>query len=334
MLLTFSLVGCDGNAPSDSPPSEQKQPGSANSPAETPNYVGGAVCVQCHQKQYDQWVGSHHDRAMQLATADSVLGNFENGTFEYYGIHSTFSKNHDKFYVRTDGPNGKLADFEITHTFGVDPLQQYLITFPDGRLQALGIAWDTRSKEDGGQRWFHLYPNEPITHSDSLHWTRNNQTWNYMCADCHSTNVHKNYNLEEDRYKTTWSDINVGCEACHGPRSTHVSWAKSSQLGADRSDSYHPPKGTSALATATEEINTCAKCHARRSILAEGYIPGQSFLNHYMPALLDTDLYYPDGQVRDEVYVYGSFLQSKMYQGGVRCTDCHDPHTNHLRKSL
>ena len=227
---------------------------------------------------------------------------------------------------------GSLWILRLPIRSGFDPLQQYLITFPDGRRQALGIAWDTRPKEEGGQRWFHLYPNEPITHTNPLHWTRNNQTWNYMCADCHSTNLRKNYNRQEDRYDTTWSDMNVGCEACHGPSSNHVSWAKSLKEDTDRSDSHHQYNGIIPLATVTEEINTCAKCHARRSILQEGYIPGQSFLNHYMPALLDTDLYYSDGQVLEEVYVYGSFLQSKMYQRGVRCTDCHDPHTNHIRK--
>ena len=332
ILLGLSLVGCEGNTPSDDPSSEQKPPASADAPAKKPTYVGSTVCVQCHQKQYEQWSGSHHDRAMQLATPETVLGNFEDGAFEYYGIHSTFFKKRGKFFVRTDGQNGELAEFEITHTFGIDPLQQYLITFPDGRLQALGIAWDTRPREDGGQRWFHLYPDESIMHTDPLHWTGYNQTWNYMCADCHSTNVHKNYNLEEDRYKTTWSDINVGCEACHGPSSNHVNWENSNQQDATRSDVYHNKRGTTSIATSTEEINICAKCHARRSILAEGYLPGQSFLHYYMPALLDSDLYYSDGQILDEVYVYGSFLQSKMYHRGVRCTDCHDPHSHRLRE--
>ena len=97
------------------------------------------------------------------------------------------------FLVETDGPDGKLAEFEIKYTFGVYPLQQYLIEFPDGRLQALSIAWDSRPKDKGGQRWFHLYPNEEIGHDDVLHWTKLNQNWNFMCAECHSTGVRKNY---------------------------------------------------------------------------------------------------------------------------------------------
>ena len=121
---------------------------------------------------------------------------------------------------------GKLANFRIKYTFGVYPLQQYLVEFPDGRLQALSIAWDARPKNDGGQRWFHLYPTERITHDDELHWTRPAQNWNFMCADCHSTGVRKNYDAAADRFQTRWAEINVGCEACHGPASRHLEWAR------------------------------------------------------------------------------------------------------------
>jgi hypothetical protein len=118
---------------------------------------------------------------------------FNNASFEYFGVRSRFFRKDGKFFVETDGPNGKLATFEVKHTFGLDPLQQYLIEFPDGRLQALSLAWDSRPKEQGGQRWFHLYPNEEIRHDDPLHWTKLSQNWNFMCAECHSTAVRKNY---------------------------------------------------------------------------------------------------------------------------------------------
>ena len=332
-LTALSLIGCDGKEPSQESTSEKKPSESPAPPAKNPTYVGSTVCVRCHIKQYEQWSASHHYRAMQIASTETVLGNFEDETFDYSGIRSTFFKKEGNFWVRTDGPNGELADFEVTHTFGIDPIQQYLIPFPDGRIQALGIAWDTRSKEEGGQRWFHLYPNGPITHTDPLHWTGHNQTWNYMCADCHSTNLKKNYHLEKNRYETTWSDINVGCEACHGPGSNHVSWVNESRPEAEPSEATPYNNGITVLATEADEINTCSKCHARRSILAEEYIPGQSFLDFYMPALLDSNLYYSDGQILDEVYVYGSFLQSKMHHRGVRCSDCHNPHSGHLLKA-
>ena len=333
ILLGLILIGCDETASPDRQSSDTPLSESVDLPEKKVSYVGSPACARCHEKEHQQWSDSHHDQAMQLATTETVLGNFHNEVFEYYGIRSTFTKKDDKFFVQTDGPDGKLAEFEITHTFGIDPLQQYLVTFSDGRLQALGIAWDSRSKNEGGQRWFHLYPNEPITHDDPLHWTKPNQTWNYMCADCHSTNVRKKFTLQDHRYNTTWSDMNVGCEACHGPGSNHIRWADNNQAGQESPGTDGQYGFSHALTTATDEINTCARCHARRSILAEGYVAGRPFYDFYRPALLENGLYHADGQILDEVYVYGSFLQSKMYQKGVRCTDCHHPHTTRLKTS-
>jgi predicted CXXCH cytochrome family protein len=289
---------------------------------------------------------------MADANDQSVLGRFDGATFSYAGTTSTFSKRDGAFYLRTDGAGGRLADFLVKYTFGVYPLQQYLVEFPDGRLQVPSIAWDARPKNEGGQRWFHLYPQERITHDDELHWTRPAQNWNFMCADCHSTGLRKAYDRAADRFETRWSEISVGCEACHGPGSRHVEWAAT--LGSDQPASRDEAKGLNVQLDerrgsawsinpasgnafrshprATErEIQVCAQCHARRGQIAEGYEAGKPFLDHYRPALLSTPLYHADGQQRDEVYNWGSFLQSKMYAQGVTCSDCHNPHTGKVR---
>jgi len=197
--------------------------------AEAATFVGSETCAGCHRAEAELWRGSQHRRAMDHATDKSVLGDFNDATFAYYGVSSRFFRKDGKFLVETDGPDGKLATFEIKYTFGVEPLQQYLVEFPDGRLQALPLAWDSRPKDKGGQRWFHIYPNEEIRHDDYLHWTKLNQNWNYMCAECHSTGVRKNYDAATDRYATTWSEISVGCETCHGQGSGHVAWAREQQ---------------------------------------------------------------------------------------------------------
>src|SRR5262249_30593476 len=163
---------------------------SSVSPADaSATFVGSNTCASCHPGEAELWRSSQHELAMQHATDASVLGDFSDASFDYYHVRSRFFRKDGKFFVETDGPDGKLATFEVKYTFGVNPLQQYLIEFPDGRLQALSIAWDTRPKEQGGQRWFHLYPNEEIKHDDVLHWTKLNQNWNFMCAECHSTGV-------------------------------------------------------------------------------------------------------------------------------------------------
>jgi predicted CXXCH cytochrome family protein len=343
-------------------------------------YVGTKVCADCHAEAYEAWKGSDHALAMQHANAETVLGNYENVKFIYAGVSSRLFKRDGKFFVNTDGPDGKLRDYEVKYTFGVTPLQQYLIEFPDGRLQALSIAWDSRPKPQGGQRWFHLYPNERITHKDELHWTRPAQNWNFMCADCHSTDVRKNYDPATDRFQTRWAEINVGCEACHGPGSRHLEWAAAQSPTLEKGGKggfksaekipLNPPlrlssghafskgevsskgltvsfderRGITWSQNATtgnparsqpraseREIEVCAQCHARRGQIAEGYAPGKPFLDYYRPALLTSPLYHADGQQHDEVYNWGSFLQSKMYASGVTCSDCHEPHSGKLR---
>src|SRR5262249_44471702 len=192
-------------------------------------FVGSETCATCHRAETDMWRDSQHKRAMDHATDKSVLGDFNDASFDYFGVHSRFFRRDGKYLIETDGSDGKLATFEVKYTFGVEPLQQYLVEFSDGRVQALSLAWDSRPKQQGGQRWFHLYPNEEIKHDDVLHWTKLNQNWNFMCAECHSTGVRKNYDAANDRFASTWAEINVGCEACHGQGSQHVGWARAQQ---------------------------------------------------------------------------------------------------------
>jgi Tfp pilus assembly protein PilF len=325
----------------------------AQEPAATANaahYVGSSACLSCHAEEAERWRTSQHHDAMSETSTDTVLGHFDGSTFTYAGITSTFFKRDNRFFIRTDGRDGRLTDFQIKYTFGVFPLQQYLVAFPDGRLQALSIAWDARAKKDGGQRWFHLYPTEHVTHDDELHWTRPAQNWNFMCADCHSTGVRKNYDAGGDRFDTRWSDINVGCEACHGPGSRHLEWAQARNHGARvpsdrgltaalderRSVSWtidvRTGNATRSLPRTTDrEIDVCAQCHSRRGQIAEGYRAGAPFLDHYFPALLTSPLYHADGQQQGEVYNWASFLESRMYAKGVTCSDCHEPHNGALR---
>ena len=288
-------------------------------------YVADAECADCHRPQFDAWTGSHHDLAMQPATPDTVLGDFDDATFTHHGFTSRFFRRGGRFFVNTEGPAGAPADFELTHTLGVEPLQQYLAPFPGGRLQSLPIAWDTARNA-----WFHLYPDERIEPDDPLHWTGRYQTWNLQCAACHSTDLRKRYDVESDTYETTWAEMDVGCQACHGPGERHVELA-----GAAASRGTVPfdwglvaPFSTD---DPTPELDACAPCHARREALTPVAAHGGPLLDDFLPARLGEGLYHPDGQILDEVYVYGSFVQSRMHAAGVRCTNCHDPHRLSLR---
>ena len=314
------------------------------------DFVGAESCAGCHAGEAAAWKGSQHAKAMQHATEATVLADFNDAEFEYAGTTSTFFRRDGKFYVSTDGADGKLADFEISHVFGLYPLQQYLIAFPDGRMQALSIAWDARPTAEGGQRWYHLYPNERITGDDPLHWTRSSQNWNWMCADCHTTNLDRNYDAASNTYATAWSEMNVACEACHGPGRDHVAWAKR-EPGSEKFAQGHglvvalderkgvrwvpvPTTGNAARSVqlaSRRELGVCAQCHSRRAPFAKGMDHDGRLLETHDISLLSDGLYFADGQQLDEVYNVGSFLQSKMHAAGVTCSDCHDPHSGKPR---
>jgi len=344
-VAVFVALNWPGSAP---PPVAPIAKAPVSLPAAT--YVGQVACAECHRAETDAWKTSQHAKAMQHATDATVLGRFDGATFTNRGVTSTFFRRDGKYFVRTDGADGKLADFEIKYTFGVDPLQQYLVEFPGGRMQALTIAWDARPRDRGGQRWFTLYPDEKIDFRDPLHWTRLEQNWNSRCADCHSTNLVRNYDAASRTYDTKWSDMNVACEACHGPGSNHVAWARK----APGTDKYADGKGIaialderrgvtwtadavtgnatrSRARTTQRELDTCAVCHGSRHNIATTSGPTGRLGDTQELALLRDPLYFADGQQQGEVYDHASFLQSKMHAKGVTCSDCHDPHSGKLR---
>lgn len=292
------------------------------------HFVGSPRCGECHQAAYDKWQSSHHDLAMDIATEETVLGDFNDATYTdpYNQVTSHFFRQGDKFMVTTEGPSGALETFEITHVFGVYPLQQYLLPFPGGRLQCLNIGWDARE-----HRWYRLPPYEVKNTDDWLHWTRGGQTWNGMCAECHSTRVVKNYDMVQDSYRTSWFEIDVGCESCHGPGSHHAAWAAKPPLARPLAENAELVVATSGI-TSKAQIALCAPCHSRRFQLGDNAHLAGDVLDIMVPSLLEDGLYFPDGQILEEVYVYGSYVQSKMYRHGVRCSDCHDIHSLELHR--
>ena len=316
-------------------------------------YTGRKTCQACHPEEYTAYTGSHHDLAMDPANDQTVLGDFEDATLTHLGVTSRFYRRDGKFLVSTEGGSGAVEEFEVKYTFGAHPLQQYLVEFPGGRLQCLPICWDSRPRKEGGQRWFHLYDSERIAPDNLLFWTRVSQNWNTGCAECHSTGLRKNFDPSTETYRTRWTEVDVSCEACHGPGAAHVEWAEARARGEARPDipdlglairlkegeptvwtrdqSTGRPRRTPPLANRTQ-AETCARCHSRRGLISEDYVHGASLLNTHNLSLLEEDLYFPDGQILEEVYVYGSFLQSRMAREGVVCTDCHDAHSARLHQ--
>ena len=325
-------------------------PSATSSKPAGPEYVGRQACASCHAEQTEQFNGSHHDQAMQEASAQTVLGDFTDQTFSFGGVTSRFFQRDEQFWVNTPNAEGEYSDYRVDYTFGVYPLQQYLLALPGGRYQAFSVAWDARPSEQGGQRWFQLNPDangdDPVK---ALHWTGRQFNWNLMCAECHSTNLERNFDSVSNSYNTGWSEIDVSCEACHGPASNHLQWAAHPDNHPAMADtlgltvrfderqgvnwlpnaSGHPER--TAPRTSEKEIQACAACHSRRAQLFDDQQDAGLLVENYLLSTLDQGLYHPDGQIQDEVFVHGSFLQSKMYQAGVTCSDCHNPHSLELR---
>ena len=312
-LITIFLVSCNSNSSK-----EMYTEVATTTNHYEDGYVGDANCVACHQTEVDLWKGSHHDLAMQVANEETVLGDFNNVETTIDGVSYLLFKKESGFYVRIKEIDNSVKEYKIAYTFGVTPLQQYLIDFEKGNKQVLRITWDVLK-----QKWYHQYKDDVIEPHDWLHWTNGAQNWNTMCAECHSTNLKKNYSIEEDSFNTTYSIINVSCESCHGPAEKHLSWAENNQ----------EDKNTYILTgkTQKDQLNLCASCHARRVKLTENLVPGTKFEDHYMVQNLTTNYYHGDGQIEEEDYVYGSFMQSKMFDEGVKCNDCHNAHSLKLK---
>ncbi|MEJ6742162.1 MAG: multiheme c-type cytochrome [Emcibacteraceae bacterium] len=277
-------------------------------------------CASCHIDQWSDWEGSHHAKSMQVPNEENILGDFDDKEVIIDGHVSHFYKNGDEFWVRTEDNEHK-----IEFAFGIDPLQQYLIAMEDGKFQTLPLSWDSRPVEVGGQRWFHIYGEDYIQPNDRLHWQQPLQNWNGMCADCHSSGLKRDFDPQNNSFNTSWDEINVGCVSCHGVNNDVMGTKSRSDAWVFTENSYSAT--WAGLKPDQSEIEVCAGCHSRREPLTDGFGATDRYLDAFLPTSILTPEYFSDGQIKDEDYVWGSFLQSKMYAEGVICSDCHDPHS-------
>lgn len=282
-------------------------------------YVPESACQECHSAEHEAHAASHHARAMAVATPRSVRGRFDGTVFSSSDVTARFSMRDGRYSVRTEGGQGEPGDFAVEYTFGYEPLQQVLLALPGGRLQAFDVAWDAAR-----ERWFWLGEGEVAKPGATLHWAGPFYRWNRTCAQCHSTAVRKGFDPASGAYSTTYAATSVGCQACHGPGAAHVRWAEGDDEPPEGSSPS--PLGNDTRVRRGDGTTECFPCHSHRVTLSEGWRPGYEFLDFFSPSLLHGDLYFPDGRIREEVFEYGSFLQSRMALAGVTCVDCHDAH--------
>lgn len=268
-------------------------------------------------------------------SAEQAKARFDGGHFSSkLGGATQFSLQNGEPFATTPIAGGKTAKYPVKYVSGVWPLEQYVVATERGKLQSLGVVWDSRSAAEGGAKWFHVYGGGGIAPSDTLFFTGTSQNWNHICADCHSTWVERRYDVASDSFDTRWAELSVGCEACHGPGAAHVRSAKAGKaapfaVSLKMADPWQPSSTGSPTPRTQDgvEVEVCAPCHSRRAALKEGFVASDPFLDSFEPDLLRPARYHADGQVEGEVYEWGSFLQSRMYNSGVKCSDCHNAHS-------
>ncbi len=280
-------------------------------------YAGSESCRECHAEAFNDWMGSDHQLAERLPDAKLDNPAFEPPREYQHAKQTTqISSTNGTYQVSTRGLSGTKEDFQVERIIGERPLRQYLIPFPNGRLQTLDASYEPEKNE-----WFNVYGDEDRQPGEWGHWTGRGMSWNTQCASCHNTRLRKNYDHKADTYTTASAEMSVGCEACHGPMKAHVDWRKKYPETTDTDP-------TIKKFDKDQWIGACGMCHSRRTELTGDFVPGDNYLDHFSHVIPnETDIYFADGQVRDENYVFTSFLGSRMYHAGVRCMDCHQPHT-------
>jgi Flp pilus assembly protein TadD len=289
-------------------------------------YAGSASCRECHPKEFEAWRPSHHGQAERAVDPKLDRAAFDPPREFAHGSQKTAVRTNaaGRPEVTTVGRDGKLAPFAVERVIGVEPLRQFLVPTTGGRLQTLEASYDPHKDQ-----WFDVYGDEDRQPGDWGHWTGRGMNWNAMCAACHNTRVRKNYDEQSDSYQTSMAEPTVSCESCHGPMKRHVVEQRAAPhagLGASATTRIGTP--SAYRFTKDQTFQTCASCHARRADLTGDFAPGDSFHDHYSLSIPDlTENFYPDGQVKEEDYEFTAFMGSKMHAAGVRCADCHDPHT-------
>jgi tetratricopeptide (TPR) repeat protein len=284
-------------------------------------YGGSESCQDCHAEEYALWKKSNHGQAERLVQPARDREDFDPPqTFMHDSQTSIAGWSNGVAIVTAIGLSRKPEAHAIARVIGNDPLLQYLVPFPGGRFQILEASYDPHSNQ-----WFNANGEEDRQPGEWGHWTGRGANWNFMCASCHNTRLQKNYDEASDSYHTTMAEMTVGCEACHGPLRAHNDWQK--KFG--KSGAKDP---TLVKLNHQEVLDNCGECHSRRAELTGDFVPGEDFSDEYDLDMVDgSDLYYTDGQIREEDYEYASFLGSRMHAAGVYCLNCHNPHTAKIR---
>ena len=292
-------------------------------------YSGAQSCRECHQEDFAIWSHSAHAQAMAEATPQTVKGDFESQTTHSFDgqTYRMFVQN-DRYFIEAPNQEGLPQTYPVLYTLGARQHENYLTRFPDGRLQVLPVYYDLNQK-----RWFDaaegtLEIGHALGHNDFYFWANRGRTWNKRCFDCHASQMRKNYDLETDTYNTVIGDLSINCEACHGPGAVHVKFWREAATDLNTAMQSETSLPDLSSLSASQQVETCAQCHALKTVLRSGYTPGDDYQDYYELFLIDSvDFFWPDGLAKKLAYPYLQFGSSACFlKAGLTCTGCHATH--------
>jgi predicted CXXCH cytochrome family protein len=319
---------------------EQAVPVQANT-----EYLGSQACATCHDVEHMQWQNSLHIKMTKPVAEATILGDFRDGTtFSDHDRSYTFRMASGKPVISVSFGGRPPETFTVDYTLGAKRYQGYLTTLPEGRIYVLPVFWHVASK-----RWMDWKEITPIP--DGAHEIR--QIWNQNCFNCHGTNIVQGYDLNEKKYQSTWTEMGIGCEACHGPGRQHVAlmqeWEKNpaSKPKYDNSSKNRLLSDTLKIfSTRSSEprriYDTCAYCHGNKNNVFVGFKGGDNYADYALPFLISEPLpendfqgeFWPDGRPNRFNRPQALTLSGCFQAGAVTCTSCHVAHGSRNEFSL
>ena len=362
ILLATGLLSWYFHQPDSLQVDRENRPQPADRPIEISEdgFVSSQNCRSCHRRQYQTWHASYHRTMTQLATPETVIGEFDGRFLERDGHEFGVLRDGDRFMVTLLDDVGKIVNRPVVMTTGFHHMQAYWFSTGNGRMLGQFPFVYLRNE----QRWISsdasfLHPcrGETLTHSELT----NVALWNYSCLKCHTTNpkslIRQASSGRVTAENTHVSEFGIACEACHGPGEKHVT-ANQNPLRryAQRFDDK-----TDATITNPRRLDhrkasqVCGICHSVTNMGGpEGellwrergntFLPGDEITDHRQivshsadPEMLEevlganshfmVDRFWSDGMVRVSGREFNGLLETTCYtHGEMSCLSCHTLH--------
>jgi predicted CXXCH cytochrome family protein len=275
----------------------------------------------------------------------TIVGNFADGTrLSAHGRSYEFGRKDGRPFVTVAFSDRPPETFTVDYTLGAKRYQGYLSQLPDGRIYVLPAFWQIESG-----RWIDWKEITPIP--DGAHDLR--QIWNANCFNCHATNLVQGYDVAAKQYRTTWTEMGIGCEACHGPGREHIALADAWDADPATKPAYdtseHNTRLTDILKTLSPRsaeprrvFDTCAYCHGNKTNLFAGFRAGDRYEDYALPFMLSDDIpandlqgeFWPDGRPNRFNRNQALMLSGCFQAGAIVCTKCHVAHGSRYEHSL